>query len=106
MIGTLKALGSTNRSIRWIFIYLTQKLIVKALVWGNVIGLGLALVQQQFHLIKLNADVYYMPYVPIHIDWLTIILLNVGVIIASTITLLGPSFIVSSIKPSSTMRFE
>lgn len=106
MIGTLKALGCTNGAIRRIFIYLTHKLIFKALVLGNAIGLGLAFIQHYFHIIKLNADVYYMPYVPIELNLTTILLLNVGVIVISYLTLIGPSYIVSTIKPSSTMRFE
>lgn len=106
MIGTLKALGCDNGSIRRIFIYLTHKLIFKALVIGNIIGLGMALIQKYFHVVKLNADVYYMPYVPISINLWVLLLLNIGVIVASFVTLLGPSYVVSTIKPASTMRFE
>lgn len=106
MIGTLKALGCTNRSIRHIFIYLTQKLIFRALLLGNLFGLGLALIQYYFHIITLDADVYYMPYVPICIDPVSLVMLNVGVFVASYITLIGPSYVVATIKPSTTMRFE
>lgn len=106
MIGTLKALGCSNRSIRRIFIYLTHKLIFKALLFGNIIGLSLAALQYFFHIITLDAQVYYMPYVPICIDPLSIVLLNLGVWVASYITLVGPSYVVATIKPSSTMRFE
>lgn len=106
MIGTFKALGCDNGSIRRIFIYLTQKLIFKALVIGNIAGTGMALIQKYFHVVKLNADVYYMPYVPIDLNLWVLVILNVGVIVASYVTLLGPSYVVSTIKPASTMRFE
>lgn len=106
MIGLLKSLGATNDSIRQIFIYLTQKLIIKSIIWGNIIGIGLALVQKYFHIIKLNPEAYYMPYVPIEINALSLIVLNVAVIIISYVTLLAPSYIISTIKPSSTIRFE
>ena len=106
MIGLLKSLGATNGSIRQIFIYLTQKLIIKSIIWGNIIGIGLALVQKYFHIIKLNPEAYYMPYVPIEINALSLIVLNVAVIIISYVTLLAPSYIISTIKPSSTIRFE
>lgn len=92
--------------IRRIFIFLTQKLILKALIYGNIIGIGFALLQQHLHLIKLDAESYYIPYVPIDINWMYIILLNLGVIIVSYITLLAPSMIISSIKPSKSIRFE
>ncbi|MBQ2562655.1 MAG: ABC transporter permease [Muribaculaceae bacterium] len=106
MIGLFKALGASNHSIRRIFIYLTHKIIFKSIIIGNVIGIGLALLQQHFHIIKLNPDAYYMNYVPIDINVPMLIFLNVAIIVISYITLIGPSYIISSIKPSSTMRFE
>lgn len=106
MVGLLKTLGAAGGSVRRIFIYLTYKLIFKAIIIGNVLGLGLALIQQHFHVLKLDPEAYYMPYVPISIDPVTIIILNVAIIVVSFLTLLLPSFIISSIKPSATMRFE
>ena len=106
MIGLFKALGASNYSIRRIFIYLTHKIIFKSIIIGNVIGIGLALLQQHFHIIKLNPDAYYMNYVPVDINVPMLIFLNVAIIVISYITLIGPSYIISSIKPTSTMRFE
>ncbi|MBQ7690463.1 MAG: ABC transporter permease [Muribaculaceae bacterium] len=106
MIGLLKALGATNRSVRRVFILLTQKLVLKALVLGNLLGLGLALAQKWLHIVRLDPDAYYMPYVPVSIDWLALLMLNVGIVVISYLTLIGPSLIISTIKPTSTMRFE
>lgn len=106
MIGMLKALGASNTGIRNIFIFLTGKLILRALVWGNVIGLALALLQRHLHIVRLDPSAYYMPYVPIALSPLAWLLLNVGIIVVSYLTLLGPSYIVSTIKPTATMRFE
>ena len=106
MIGLLKTLGASNRSIRRIFIYLTQKLIFRALIIGNVISLGIALLQQHFHFVKLDAASYYMPYVPVEIDWGVILLLNVAILVISYLTLIVPSLIISSIKPSKSINFE
>ena len=106
MIGLLKALGTSNGAIRRIFIYMTHKLIFKSMIIGNALGIGLALLQQHFHIIRLNPDAYYMPFVPIHINITMLVLLNIGILAISYITLIGPSYIISSIKPTSTMRFE
>jgi len=106
MIGLMKALGATNSSIRRIFIFLTHKIIFKSIIIGNVLGIGLGLIQKYFHIIKLNPDAYYMNYVPIDINFTTLLLLNLGILIISYITLIGPSYIVSTIRPTSTMRFE
>ena len=106
MIGLMKALGAENSSIRRIFIFLTHKIIFKSIIIGNVVGIGLALLQKHFHIIKLNPEAYYMNYVPIDINITSLVLLNVGILIVSYLTLIGPSYIVSTIKPTSSMRFE
>ena len=106
IIGNFKAMGATNGSIRRIFIYLTGKLILKALVIGNVVGIGLCLLQQYGHIVRLDPTAYYMPYVPIQLSITALVLLNVGIIVVSYLTLLGASHIISTIKPTATMRFE
>ena len=83
-----------------------QVLILKSILIGNFIGIGLALVQKYFHIIKLDPDAYYMSYVPVDINIPALIILNIAIMVISYITLIGPSYIISSIKPTSTMRFE
>ena len=106
VIGNFKAMGATNGSIRRIFIYLTGKLIIKALIIGNIIGIGLALLQKYGHIVRLDPSAYYMPYVPISLSIPALLALNLGIIIVSYLTLLGASHIISTIKPTATMRFE
>lgn len=105
-IGLLKSLGADNYSIRKIFIYLTSKLVLKSLLFGNIIGLGLSLLQQNFHLLKLDANAYYISFVPIEINWFYIIMLNIGIILITYISLLAPSHIISKMKPHKSTRFE
>ena len=106
IIGNFKAMGATNGSIRRIFIYLTGKLILKALIIGNIIGIGLCLLQKYCHVVRLDPSAYYMPYVPIDLSIPALVLLNIGIIVVSYLTLLGASHIISTIKPTATMRFE
>ena len=106
VIGNFKAMGATNGTIRRIFIYLTAKLILKALIIGNIIGIGLALLQKYGHIVRLDPASYYMPYVPISLSIPALVMLNVGIIVVSYLTLLGASHIISTIKPTATMRFE
>lgn len=106
MIGILKSLGADNVVIRKIFILLTNKIICKSLIYGNVVGIGTSLLQQYFHILKLNAEEYYVPYVPIEINWWLLIALNIGILIISYISLLAPSQIVAKIEPTKSIRFE
>lgn len=105
MIGILKSLGADNRCIRTIFIYLAEKIVLRAMVIGNAAGLLLIMLQKHFHIIGLDASTYYMSYVPVEINiWLLV--LNIGILIVSTAALIGPSYIIASITPAKTIKFE
>ena len=106
MIGILKAIGANNWSVRKIFLYNAFYLIVRGLLWGNCIGIGLIIIQQQFGIIKLNPDSYYVNVAPAHLDWLYILLLNVGTLIICLSVLLIPSYIITKISPVKAIRFE
>lgn len=106
MIGILKALGFTNLGIRKIFIYYAIYLIVKGLFWGNIIGLLFCFIQKEFGIITLPQESYYISVVPINIDILHILLLNIGTLIICSLMLIVPSYIVAKISPIKTIRFE
>ena len=107
MIGVLKALGSSNWSIRKVFLYNATYLIGIGLFWGNVIGLGVIWVQHQFKIFKFpNPKEYYVEFIPVSIDLLTIILLNIGVLILCLLMLLLPSYIITKITPVKAIKFE
>ncbi|MFZ4456772.1 MAG: ABC transporter permease [Bacteroidales bacterium] len=106
MIGVLKAMGANNVSIRKVFLYVSFFLIGRGMIWGNVIGLSLAIIQQHFHIISLNPEVYYLTAVPIDLNWIYLIILNIGALILSMAMLIGPSYLISKIRPSNSIRFE
>ena len=106
LIGTLKAIGSQNWHIRKIFIYHSLYLIIKGLFWGNLVGVGLCWIQQKFQPIALDKSTYYMSYVPIDLDLLNILLLNVGTFILCGLILIIPSYLISKINPIKAIRFE
>ena len=106
LIGTLKALGADNHFVRRIFLTQAAMLIGKGVVWGNIVGLGLAALQYFAHLIPLDATTYYVEYVPISFAWGWLILLNIVTIAISLIILLLPSMIITKISPAKVMHFE
>ena len=107
MIGILKALGSANWSIRKVFLYNATYLIAVGLFWGNLLGLGFIWIQQKYRLLKFpNPKEYYIEYIPVHIDFSTVILLNTGVLILCLLMLLVPSYIITKINPVKAIRFE
>lgn len=107
MIGILKALGTTNWSIRKVFLYNATYLVGIGLFWGNLIGLGVVLVQEKFRLFKFpNPKEYYIEYIPVHIDFLTVLFLNIGVLVLCLLMLLIPSYIITKITPVKAIKFE
>ena len=105
-IGTMKALGADNRFIRRIFLAQAALLIGKGVLWGNILGLGLAALQYFCHLVPLDATTYYVESVPISFAWSWIILLNIATIVISLLILLLPSLIITKISPAKVMHFE
>ncbi len=106
MIGTFKALGATNKSIRKIFIYNALYLIGSGLVLGNIIGIGLAAIQYFFNVIPLDAETYYMDTIPIYFNFGYLLLLNIGTVLITSLMMLWPSHIISKISPIKALRFD
>jgi len=106
MIGILKALGSGDKSIRKIFLYNAMYLIGVGLFWGNLIGIGLLMLQKYFKLIKLDPSVYYVTEAPVYVSLGYILILNIGTLVLCLLMLLIPSFIISKISPVKAIRFE
>ena len=106
LIGTLKALGSQNWHIRKVFIYHSLYLILKGIFWGNVVGIGLCLIQKHFQIIELDKSTYYMSFVPIDINLLHILALNLGTFTICWLILIIPSYLISKINPIKAIRFE
>lgn len=107
MIGILKALGASNWSIRKVFLYNATYLIGIGLLWGNVIALGAIWIQSKYRIVRFpNPKEYYIDYIPVQIDWSTVLLLNIGVLILCLLMLLLPSYIITKITPVKAIKFE
>jgi lipoprotein-releasing system permease protein len=106
MIGLLKAMGCTNWKIQKIFLYNALYLIGLGLLLGNVLGIGLGLLQFKTHLFKLDETSYYMKFVPVQLEWPDVLLLNAGTLVISLLVLIIPSMLVSRISPVKAIKFK
>lgn len=105
-IGILKALGTTNSQLRQTFLLIAARLILKGVLWGNLLALTLSLVQRHYKVIKLNPANYFTDAVPIHFDlglWLGI---NVGTLLVILLMVIVPASLVSRIHPAESMRID
>lgn len=106
MIGVLKALGTEDKTIRKIFLHQAAWLILKGLIWGNITGIGLALLQLHTGLITLDPSSYYIRSVPVNLDIVHILLLNAGTMVVIITVLLVPAQLISRITPVKAIRYD
>lgn len=106
MIGVLKALGARNKTIRHTFLWFAVFMIGRGLLIGNLLGIGLVLLQRYTGIIKLDPETYYVSTVPVEINIPLIILLNIATLLISLFILIAPSYLISHIQPAKSMRYE
>lgn len=106
MIGVLKALGAGNRAIRRIFLIDAAYILGIGILLGDLLGIGLALLQQRFGLARLPIESYYVDQVPVDLSFWPLALLNIGVLVVCVLALVLPSMYVSRIAPAKAIRFE
>jgi len=106
MIGILKALGASNWSVRKIFLYNAFYLILRGLLWGNCIGIGVLLIQKYFGIIQLNPENYYVNQAPVYFNLGYITALNLLTVAVCFLVLLIPSYIITKISPIKAIRYE
>lgn len=105
-IGVLKALGACNSRIRHTFILYAVLIVVRGLVWGNAIGLGIVALQNYFKPFRLDPSTYYVDAVPVEVDWTWVVGLNAATLLVTVLALVVPSFVISRIQPARAIRFE
>jgi len=106
LIGILKAIGATNWNIRNVFIYNSLYIIFNGLFWGNLIALTFSICQNYFDLISLDENIYFMSFVPVKIELMSLFLINIGTIIICYLILVIPSVVISKISPAKSIKFE
>lgn len=106
MIGILKAVGAADFSIRKIFLYYGMFILLLGTITGTVLGVGLCLAQQQFHLIQLPQESYYMKYAPILLDWKAVAAINITTLVIGFLVLLIPTLLVKRISVVKAIKFE
>lgn len=106
MIGILKALGAGNKAIARVFLWFGAFVIGRGLLFGNIIGIGLVILQKFTGLVKLDAATYYVSTVPVEFSIPVIVLINAGTLLISVLVLIAPSCLVATVHPAKSMRYE
>jgi lipoprotein-releasing system permease protein len=106
MVGLIKSIGMSNVKVRRIFFYISLRLLGRGLLYGNILGIGLILLQLYFKIVGLDSETYYVEYVPISFDPVYILMLNGGIIASCLLMMFLPTLILTKITPIKTLRFD
>ena len=106
MIGTLKAIGARNKTIRKTFLWFSVFIIGQGLLWGNIVGLGIVLFQQYTGFVSLDPHTYYVSEAPMELNLPLVVLINLATLLICVFVLIAPSYLISHIHPAKSMRYE
>lgn len=106
LIGVLRSMGASKHTIGNIFIFMAVRIASIGLLIGNIVGIGICSVQKHWHILPLDADSYYIDYVPVNLDILALLLINAGIIAVIILSLLLPAMYAGRISPSEAMRYQ
>lgn len=106
MIGIFKALGARNKTVRHMFLWFATFIIGRGLLIGNIVAIGLSLIQKYFGMVKLDPSTYYISTVPIEFNIPALLLINILTLAISVFVLIAPSYLISHIHPAKSMRYE
>lgn len=106
MIGVLKSLGAPNRMVRKIFVWQAAIMTVKGLFWGNLVGIGVCLVQKYFEIIPLDQSSYFISTVPVNLSLGYLLIINAGTLAAVLLMLVIPSAVIARIKPEKSLKYS
>lgn len=104
MIGIMKSFGVKNWSIRKIFLFQATYILLRGLFWGNLIGIGLLLIQKYYGIITLDPAQYYVKEAPVNIQVVHIVWVNLAFILICYVIMIVPSYIITNIKPVQSIK--
>jgi lipoprotein-releasing system permease protein len=105
-IGVMKAMGATNRQLRHLFLYLSGMIVLRGLLWGNILAFALLAIQKLFGILKLDPATYYLDQVPVHFPGYQILVINVATFMMCVLVLTVPTYVISRIHPARSIKFE
>ena len=106
MIGILKALGARNNTVRHTFLWFSVFIIGQGLFWGNIVGIGIVLLQKYTGFITLDPQTYYVSEAPMELNLPLVALINIATLLICVFVLIAPSYLISHIHPAKSMRYE
>ncbi|MFL3051954.1 MAG: ABC transporter permease [Candidatus Neomarinimicrobiota bacterium] len=105
-IGLLSAIGMPLSKIRDIFFI--KGLIIGFLgtAFGSFIAITLAILQNNFKIIEVPEDIYFMNFIPIDINYFQVLVISIITLIVSSLVSIWPAMRSTKILPSQALKYE
>src|SRR5205085_11350856 len=105
-VGVLRTLGATEKNILILFLQVGLFTGISGTILGDILGLGIAWSANRYQLIHLPHDMYWLTYLPLHINASDVIAVNVVAIVLSVLATWYPARIASRLDPITAIREE
>lgn len=106
-IGLLKTMGMKTKSVVELYLMIASDILLRGLLWGNVVAVVLCLLQRQFHWVHLDAATYYVSYVPVEFNIPLILAVNMAVLVLCMAILVFPAYLVArKSSPLAAIKFD
>lgn len=106
MIGILKAFGTPNDVIQFIFLYQGAIITVFGLVLGNAFGLLICWLQNRYGFITLPEDAYFISKAVVKLEWWHFLVVNGGTFLICFLVLMIPTLIIRKVQPVRAIQFR
>ena len=105
-IGLLKSLGMRNLDIISVFFTRAAATVLKGMLIGNALAIVFCLIQSTTHFIPLDPENYFVSYVPVHLDLISVLFADIVAFVAIMILQILPSLFVLRVDPVKTIKMD
>lgn len=105
-VGIAQAMGGTIAQIQKVFLWQCAFIVFLGVIIGDALAVALCIFQDNTHYLTLNQEVYFVKYVMVDVDPIAILLVNVGVVLASVFAAILPVQWIKRMTPSRAIRFQ
>ncbi|MBP5218825.1 MAG: ABC transporter permease [Bacteroidales bacterium] len=105
-IGTLKSLGMNDKSIGKVFLRVASGIVLKGMLIGNAAAFLLCGIQKWTHILKLNPENYFVPFVPVHVNIPSVLAADAAAYAVIMLLLLIPCLFIARVDPAQTVRAQ
>ena len=105
-IAILTAMGASAKTVQQVFMLQGTIIGLIGTVFGNLLGIGISWVLNTYRLIRLEPEIYSIPYVPFHVRIWDCVLVSATALLISYLATIYPARSAAKLDPVEVLRYE